>query len=210
MQSGELTSEQLDVALQLQTHNSGKHLGEVLTDVGMLSKDDLYHILCTKLGVPLVDVAKFDVDPSLLNLLPDALVRAEHILPLCYHEGSLVVAVPDALDSDLLGRIRFLVDRPSCAIDRGSRIVSSRMTTSSKGRVGMYELLVVTPEMRQSILHRAGAAELVSPGSPISTKCTRPRSSVPARPAQRRVSTRRQDRRSAWRVAAARLSPASA
>jgi len=151
VQSDELTRDQLDVALQLQTHNSEKHLGEVLTDLGMLSKEDLYHILCTKLGVPFVDVAKFDIDANMLNMLPDALVRAEHVLPLCYHEGSLVVAVPDALDSDLLGRIRFLVDRPVLPVMAAAEEIDRRLGIYFGAHPGVSGVEEIATQLRSEL-----------------------------------------------------------
>ena len=107
-----ITQEQLDVALQFQHHNDKKHLGEILVDLGLLTRDQLYLALCQKLGIPFVDLTKFAIDSRLLKVLPDEIVRKHAIIPLCYIDGRLVVAVPDPLDTGPLEHVRFYTQAP--------------------------------------------------------------------------------------------------
>ena len=78
-----ITAEQLDVALQFQRHNEKKHLGEILIDLGFVQRDQLDLVLCQKLGIPFVDLTRFQIDSRLLKVLPDDLVRKNCIVPLC-------------------------------------------------------------------------------------------------------------------------------
>ena len=102
-----ITQVQLDVALELQGKNRKKPLGEVLLELGYLSREQLYHVLSQKLGIPLVDLTKFIIDPAVLKVLPDELVRKCHVVPLCYDEGALVLAMINPLDPEPIGRVRF-------------------------------------------------------------------------------------------------------
>ena len=107
-----ITPEQLDVALQFQRHNEKKHLGEILVDLGFLQRDQLDLVLCQKLGIPFVDLPRFQVDARLLKVLPDDLVRKNGIVPLCYIDGRLVIAVADPLDTKPLENVRFFTQAP--------------------------------------------------------------------------------------------------
>jgi type II secretory ATPase GspE/PulE/Tfp pilus assembly ATPase PilB-like protein len=110
MELGLITRDQLDAGLQIKEREPGKHLGEILLDLGFISANHLQQVLCEKLGIPLVDLDQFEFDRDLLELLPEELVRDTHVLPLCRVEGNkLVVATADPLDPEALDRIRFFV-----------------------------------------------------------------------------------------------------
>jgi type II secretory ATPase GspE/PulE/Tfp pilus assembly ATPase PilB-like protein len=102
-----ITREQLDLGLELQGKNRKKPLGEVLLELGYLTREQLSQVLTQKLGIPLVDLAKFDIDPNVLRILPDHFVHQHRVLPLCLDEGMLVVAMNDPLDPAPLEGIRF-------------------------------------------------------------------------------------------------------
>jgi type II secretory ATPase GspE/PulE/Tfp pilus assembly ATPase PilB-like protein len=103
-----ITEEQLTEALELQKKERKKPLGEVLLDLGYLSKEQLYQVMSQKLGIPAVDLSKFRIDPAVLKALPDDLVRKYLVVPLCYDEGALVVAMSNPLDPTPIERVRFL------------------------------------------------------------------------------------------------------
>lgn len=107
-----ITPEQLDSALQYQRHDKKKHLGDILVDLGLLTRDRLYMVLCQKLGIPFVDLGKFEIDPSVLKALPDDLVRRNSVIPLAQVGGRLVVALPDPLDAERIENIRFFTQMP--------------------------------------------------------------------------------------------------
>ncbi len=102
-----ITREQLEVALELQRTTCKKPLGGVLVDLGHISRDQLNYARFQKLGIPSVDLAYFPIDPSVLRVLPDELVRKFHVIPMCYDNGTLVVAMPNPLDAEPIERIRF-------------------------------------------------------------------------------------------------------
>ena len=102
-----LSQEELGIALELQRENRKKPLGEILLNLGLLSRDQLSHALSQKLGIPMVDLSKFQIDPAVLKVLPDELVRTSKVVPLCYDNGQLVVAMVDPLDQEPLERVRF-------------------------------------------------------------------------------------------------------
>ena len=106
-----ITQDQLNGALQVQRTDT-RHLGEILYDLGLVSREHLYQVLCEKLGIPLIELGQFDMDVSVLRLVPEELARGSGIFPLCRSEGNLVVAVSDPLDPTPLERLRFVVQMP--------------------------------------------------------------------------------------------------
>lgn len=106
-----ISQDQLNGALQLQRTDS-RHLGEILYDLGLVSREHLYQVLCEKLGIPLIELSRFDIDAAVLRLVPEELVRSSGVLPLCRSDGNLVVAVSDPLDPTPIERVRFAVQMP--------------------------------------------------------------------------------------------------
>ncbi|MBI2753987.1 MAG: Flp pilus assembly complex ATPase component TadA [Betaproteobacteria bacterium] len=102
-----LSQDELRIALDVQRENRKKPLGEILLDLGLLSKEQLSHAMAQKLGIPMVDLSRFQIDPAVLKALPEELVRKSKIVPLCYDKGQLVVAMIDPLDQEPLERVRF-------------------------------------------------------------------------------------------------------
>lgn len=146
-----ITREQLDVALQLQRHNSRKHLGEILVDFGAITRDQLYLVLCHKLGIPLVDLVRFQVDPRALKALPDDLVRKSSVMPLCYDEGRLIVAVPDPLDSDPMERVRFYTQAPVTPVMAMLEEIQHAIQVYYGGAVERKDVHAIAQELHQEL-----------------------------------------------------------
>ena len=107
-----LSRQDLNLALELQRENRSKPLGEILLDLGLLSKEQLYRALSQKLGIPVVDLTRFQIDPAVLKVLPEDLVRRCNIMPLCHDAGQLVVAMANPLDPEPLEKVRFFTQAP--------------------------------------------------------------------------------------------------
>jgi type II secretory ATPase GspE/PulE/Tfp pilus assembly ATPase PilB-like protein len=105
---GLITQGELDAGLELKEREPGKHLGEILLELGLISASHLQQVLCEKLGIPLVDLDHFAFDENILSLLPVELVRETGVVPLCrVDDNKLVVASSDPLDPEPLERVRF-------------------------------------------------------------------------------------------------------
>ena len=69
IQQGVIDEEKLIAALSDQRAFGGK-LGRTLVDLGYVTEDQLVHALATQLGLDTIDLAKVDVPPEALSLLP--------------------------------------------------------------------------------------------------------------------------------------------
>ncbi|MBB5204581.1 type II secretory ATPase GspE/PulE/Tfp pilus assembly ATPase PilB-like protein [Inhella inkyongensis] len=111
VEAGFLTPAQLRQALRYQDQMA-QHvpLGEVLVLQGLLTAAQLRHMLAAWMGVPTVDLGRFQPEAEALALLPPLLADREAALPLMCREDTLVVAVADPWDPRLLEMLRFTTE----------------------------------------------------------------------------------------------------
>ena len=107
-----ISENQLEDALSRQKAHRGKPLGEILVDIGLITRDDLKRTLPQQLGIPFVDLTRYEVEPAVLKLVPAAVAAEYNVLPLCIDGRALVLAVENPLDPIPLDRIRFLSGMP--------------------------------------------------------------------------------------------------
>lgn len=88
---GLVTPAQIERALD--AADTDRPLGERLVGSGIISRADLQTALAHKMGYPLVDLAKFPVDPAASALLPRDLALRYKALPLMTDGNRLIVAV---------------------------------------------------------------------------------------------------------------------
>lgn len=105
---GYLTDKQLQEALHLQRNDRVQPLGELLVEKGLVDHDQLRTALARKMGYPVVDVAGFPVDPTLVPLLPVLAARRLQVLPLMRRGGRLVVAMYDASQQSVIEELQRL------------------------------------------------------------------------------------------------------
>jgi len=134
-------------ALQQQTQDRTRPLGELLVQRGIVSRGDLQAALAHRMGFPIVDAAAFPVAPEAVARIPEAVARRLRALPLLLRDDRLVIALEDpsarivvdeleaTADCDVLpvlacaGSLDPALDRlyaavpappgPSCAMDAG-------------------------------------------------------------------------------------------
>jgi type IV pilus assembly protein PilB len=92
--AGLLSQEALDDALDEQA-KSGKFLGRILIERGLVTDGDLYRILAPQLGLEYVDLADYTIDPSAVSLISESLARRYQALPVGWDDGRLVLAMAD-------------------------------------------------------------------------------------------------------------------
>jgi type II secretory ATPase GspE/PulE/Tfp pilus assembly ATPase PilB-like protein len=107
-----ISEDQLEDALSKQKDHRGKPLGEILVDLGVITRDDLKRTLTQQLGIPFVDLTRYEVEPTVLKLVPPNVAAEYNVLPLCIDGRALVLAVENPLDPIPLDRIRFLSGMP--------------------------------------------------------------------------------------------------
>ncbi|MBS0393468.1 MAG: type II/IV secretion system protein [Proteobacteria bacterium] len=97
VQQGAITEEQLASALAEQKR-TGRKLGRVLGDLGLMSEAALHEFLAKHLQVPFVDLKQVRIDREAIKLLPEPLARRYRALVLQQDARGLLVGMADPSD----------------------------------------------------------------------------------------------------------------
>lgn len=95
-----ITQEELQEALDKQ-RNSGRKLGEVLVDIGIISDRAIASALQTQLGHDMVELSTVTIPMDIINLVSGAILRKHTVIPFAYdpvNPNVLKLAMADPMD----------------------------------------------------------------------------------------------------------------
>ncbi|MBI5124379.1 MAG: type II secretion system protein GspE, partial [Candidatus Omnitrophica bacterium] len=98
---------ELDKALKTQKEKGGS-LKNVLIQSGFITEKDLMSILSQGLGIPLISLNRFKIDPELLKLIPRDTADKYQIIPVSRVGNMLTVAMSDPLNIFAVDDLRSL------------------------------------------------------------------------------------------------------
>ena len=107
-----LSGLQLKEALQTQKRRGGVHLGQILIELGWVTRDQINVALARKLGIPFVRLNGYDVASHMLSRLPADIALQYNVVPLGEIDGKLVVAMENPLDHAIVNALRFNTNTP--------------------------------------------------------------------------------------------------
>ncbi|MBI2677911.1 MAG: type IV-A pilus assembly ATPase PilB [Candidatus Koribacter versatilis] len=102
-----ITPEQLEQALKTQKE-SGARLGSALVKLGFLSDEDVTNFLSRQYGVPAINLSFFEIDGSVVKLIPQETAKRYQILPLSRVGASLTIAMVDPTNVFAMDDIKFM------------------------------------------------------------------------------------------------------
>ena len=102
-----ITPEQLDQAIKMQKE-SGSRLGSALVKLGFLSDEDVTNFLSRQYGVPAINLSYFEIDGSVVKLVPYETAKRYQILPLSRVGASLTIAMVDPTNVFAMDDIKFM------------------------------------------------------------------------------------------------------
>src|SRR5216110_1568695 len=102
-----ITPEQLEQAVRMQKE-SGSRLGAALVKLGFLSDEDVTNFLSRQYGVPAINLSFFEIDPSVVKLIPFETAKRYQILPLSRVGASLTIAMVDPTNVFAMDDIKFM------------------------------------------------------------------------------------------------------
>jgi type IV pilus assembly protein PilB len=102
-----ITAEQLDIALKHQRESGGR-LGSILISLGYVEDDDITSILSKKYGVPSINLSFFEIDPSIIKLIPIDVAQKHMVVPLSRVGSTLTVACVDPTNVFAMDDIKFM------------------------------------------------------------------------------------------------------
>ena len=107
VREGLITKDQLDKALQEQKSN-GQRLGYNLVKMGFIQETEITKMLARQYRMPAVDLARFEVDPKIVKMIPADVALKHLVLPLKREGRTLTVAMADPTNLSVLDDLKFI------------------------------------------------------------------------------------------------------
>src|SRR5437763_6634541 len=102
-----LTPQQLREALEFQREHGGR-LGFNLVKMGLVSDDMITAVLSRQYGVPSVNLELFDIDDTVIRLIPREVAEKYSVLPLSRVGATLTLAMVDPTNVFAMDDIKFM------------------------------------------------------------------------------------------------------
>src|SRR3954449_5940707 len=102
-----ISPEQLVQAMKVQKETNCR-LGSALVKLGFLSDEDVTNFLSRQYGVPAINLSYFEIDASVVKLIPFETAKRYQILPLSRVGASLTIAMVDPTNVFAMDDIKFM------------------------------------------------------------------------------------------------------
>jgi type IV pilus assembly protein PilB len=102
-----IDEKQLAKALEEQK-SSGGRLGASLVKLGYLKEEDLAAFLSRQYGVPSINLSEFEIDESVIKLVPTEVVQKYQLIPVNRAGATLIVAMADPSNIFAIDDLKFM------------------------------------------------------------------------------------------------------
>jgi len=143
-----INQDQLKEALKVQKEAGGK-LGETLIKLGYVSEEDITECLSQQFGVPSINLAHFEIDASVIKLIPADVARKYNILPVNKTGATITIAMADPTNVFAMDDIKFMTGynvEPVIASELGIKAAIDNYY----GSTSALELKKVMEDLQQS------------------------------------------------------------
>jgi type IV pilus assembly protein PilB len=107
LKSSLISSDQLKEALSIQK-DSGAKLGETLIQLGFVTEEDITECLSQQFGVPSINLQHFEIDSSVIKLVPPEVARKYNILPVNKTGATITIAMADPTNVFAMDDVKFM------------------------------------------------------------------------------------------------------
>ena len=102
-----ITADQLKKAVEHQGQHGGR-LGTSLMKLGFISDDEITEVLSRQYGVPSINLKYYEVDPTVIKLIPQDTAIRYQIVPLSRVGSTLTIAMTDPTNVFAMDDIKFM------------------------------------------------------------------------------------------------------
>ena len=102
-----LTTEQLRKARE-EAKDGGARLGAQITKLGFLQENELNEFVARQYGVPDINLDEFDIDPAVIQLIPEEVALKHTVIPVNRAGSTLILAISDPSNIFAIDDIKFL------------------------------------------------------------------------------------------------------
>jgi type IV pilus assembly protein PilB len=102
-----ISQDQLKQALAHQKKNGGR-LGAALVKLGLISDEEITGVLSRQYGVPAINLSYYEVDPTVVKLVPQETAVRYQVVPLSRVGSTLTIAMADPTNVFAMDDIKFM------------------------------------------------------------------------------------------------------
>jgi type IV pilus assembly protein PilB len=102
-----ISQDQLKQALEYQKQHGGR-LGTALVKMGLVTDDEVTAVLSRQYGVPSINLKYYEVDPTVVKLIPQETAIRYQIVPLSRVGSTLTIAMTDPTNVFAMDDIKFM------------------------------------------------------------------------------------------------------
>ncbi len=92
-----LTEGQLQAALEKQKETN-ERLGRILINMGFVDEETVLKVLEAKLGIPVINISRRNLDPEVVKLIPEQLALKYKVIPVELDDDRITLAMADPLN----------------------------------------------------------------------------------------------------------------
>ena len=129
IERGVIDREQLAMALTFQKEKGGL-LGEILVQLKFATEEDIAQALTCQYGFPYLPLANYEIEPDVINSVPEHVCRQFCLIPIDKIGKSLTLAMADPLNVQAAEDVELITD---CSVQT---FVST--STDIKSSIGKY------------------------------------------------------------------------
>jgi type IV pilus assembly protein PilB len=107
VKTGLISADQLQEALGAQKQ-SGEKLGYVLVSLGYVKEDEVTQLLSEQYGVPSINLRHFEIDESVIDLIPAEVSQKYLVVPVNRTGATLTIAMADPTNVFAMDDIKFM------------------------------------------------------------------------------------------------------
>src|SRR5678816_948348 len=104
---GMISEKQLQEALEGQKKNGGK-IGYNLVKLGFVKEEDITQLLSEQYGVPSINLRHFEIDESVIQLIPSEVAQKYLVIPVNRTGATLTIAMADPTNVFAMDDIKFM------------------------------------------------------------------------------------------------------
>ncbi|MBI4861785.1 MAG: hypothetical protein HY815_16225 [Candidatus Riflebacteria bacterium] len=97
IQAGFINQSQMREAMARQ-RQTGKRLGQILTEMKVVTEKDITAVLSKQLNLPFIDLFNYIIDPAIAKLVPEHIAQRHQLIPINKVGNTLTVAMVDPLN----------------------------------------------------------------------------------------------------------------
>ena len=127
-----ISEEQLKEALGLQRREGGR-IGTNLVRLGYITEEKLVTFLSKQWGVPAINLADYQIDQSVLKLVPYEVARKYLIMPVARVGATLTIAMVDPSNVFVIDDIKFMTGFNVEVVVSGESSIMNTITSNYRG-----------------------------------------------------------------------------